>query len=272
MNQLALIDRPGLANPFDPFNQPVELFERVAQQAAGRESSDVINLLSHIQHLPNETAMLGISKDGYPVLFDLADPKPGSILAAGDLDAQPINLAKMLFFSLIARHTPDEVKFVVLTANIKAWDYSGYPEGNFILDVTEIYKRDAGQWILRAADWTESRRHGGFYPVPIVLIVDGLDYISGMDPDVRLNFDWLLKEGPHSKIWPFVTICSDRIKESMKLINQFRTRILGRIIDPSIGLRISGDSAASFQKLSPGVDYKVRIAQQWIEFSLPAIS
>lgn len=225
--------------------------------------------LNSILPLPLRTAFLGLDADENPLLFDLMDPRPGSILIVSDRDAGKIRLVKTLLYSLIFTNPAYEIQFSLISARTSQWksEYDRFKE--YFSHFTNNYDHPAGKAILDEADRVESRQHGRNEGECRILILDGFDTLPYMDFDIRLNFEWLLQEGPYYQVWPIVIMDSRTAGEEKKWVEKFKTRIVGRLKDPRLGSELSGLPDLKSNTLLNGKEFAVRIGSREHHFYLP---
>lgn len=228
-------------------------------------------MLEQIPNLPAATALLGFGQDGYPLLFDLRDPRPGPILVVGDKFSGKTRLLKTIALSLIARNQPDEVQFAVLSGRPEQWKHiRGANEGYFSRLHTN-YERAAATTILEMCDLVEARQNGEAIDRAVVFLVDGLDTVAYMDFGVRMNFEWLLKCGPKVQVWTIAALDTESALRQTHLVNFFRTRLVGSIHNRNGGRELALSNDLNPADLIPGSQFAVRLQRAWLKFTLPEI-
>ncbi len=225
--------------------------------------------LNTLLPLPLRTGFLGLDSDENPLLFDLMDPRPGSILIVADREAGKMRLVKTLLYSLIFANPAYEIQFSLISARISQWklEYDRYKP--YFSHFTNNYDRPAGSAILDEADRVESRQHGRNEGECRILIVDGFDTLPYMDFDVRLNFEWLLEEGPFYEIWPIVIMDSRTAAEEKKWVEKFKTRVIGHMKDNRLASSLSNLPDLSASSLLSGREFVVKIGSREQHFYLP---
>jgi len=219
-------------------------------------------------HLPIQTAILGMCEDGYPVLFDLLDERPGPLLITGETGCGKTRLLKMIIKTAISLNSPYEVRYSLVTSNPDEWSEFSTPGGH-CLAATPEYESAAGDNIIRLAEIASARRKGRQEGAAILLVVDDLRFINRVDADVRLNFEWLLKYGPAAGIWPVVSLSEQNALEMPRVVSQFHTRIIGKMSAASSKRLAIFDGLAS-ENLETGKQFAVRVQDDWLSFWLPA--
>lgn len=225
--------------------------------------------LRSILSLPLRTAFLGVDINENPLLFDLMDPRPGSVLIVSDRDAGKIRLAKTLFYSLVFSNPFYEVQFSIISQRTNQWKSEYNRFGVYFSRLTNNYDRPAGRVILDEADRVESRQHGRNEGECRILIIDGFETLPYMDFDIRLNFEWLLEEGPYYQIWPIVIMDSRTAIKERKWVEKFKTRIVGRLNERQLAREISGLPELDSNALINGKEFVVKIGSQGHHFYLP---
>ncbi len=227
------------------------------------------NYLNTLVPLPLRTGFLGVDGDENPLLFDLMDPRPGSILVVADRDAGKMRLVKTLMYSLIFTNPAYEIQFSLISARTNQWKYEFDHFVNYFTHFTNNYDHPAGKAILEEADRVESRQHGRNEGACHILILDGFDTLPYMDFDVRLNFEWLLEEGPYYEVWPVVIMDSRTAAEQKKWVEKFKTRIVGKMKDHRLASSLSNLPELNAAFLLNGKEFAVRVGNREHHFYLP---
>ena len=229
-------------------------------------------LLAQNRNLPPQTVILGICEDGLPLALDLSDPAPGALLALGDMREEQMGLLRTAVASLSLRNNPRAAQFMVFSHQPDSWQawvsQNGFDRHCIAIEnAQEDALRDR---ILQLADWTEQRRLGQRSGPPVVLVVDTLTFLPRLAYDIRLNFDWLVKEGPQAQIWTIAAISTDLAASlGSRMLRSFQSRIIGCAKDPGFYIRLVGlDEAQARCFDQPGI-FAVQIGEGWLKFHLP---
>jgi hypothetical protein len=255
-----------------PVQPPVA---KAAPKSAPRDAAHaraLEQLLARHPDLPAQTAVLGVCDDGLPVLFDLFDPTPGAMAIFGDEREAQLEILRTIISSTAMRNSPRGVQFLILSVQPETWQQwiaeRGYDR--YCLAITDVSDESVREWTLRMADWTEQRRLGQVSGPPVLMIMDTLSFLPKMAYDVRLNFDWMAKEGPPAAIWPLAAISSElALSLGSRMLRGFQSRILGYANDPSAYAQLANvteEQAASLR--SPG-SFAIQLGENWLCFHLP---
>lgn len=264
------ITQSGIVQP-PVIEHPLQRPVRPTAFAAARPS---LRALLHElkQHLPSQMAVLGVCADQTPVLFDLTDPRPGSLLVCSDRAESNLSLLQTLLHSALTFSGPDEVQFLVLSNDPARWESfrkAGENTGH-CLGVMGGYEDRAVQHLLDIADAAEQRRLGKAHGPDLLLIVDDLRWLAKMDFDVRLVFEWLLTVGPQVSVWPVAAVTSKDLTALGSLAHKFRTRVTGAIADSRLGCRAAGSDHLRSDELAPD-EFTVNAGGEWLRFSTPTL-
>lgn len=273
---LPLSQRSG-ANPVAQNNRTTGL-ESSTPARSTQQPADILENLRRLfeEHddLPAQSVILGVGSDGFPILLDLNDPTAGAVVIIGDEREEQINLLRTLVASVAMRNSPRSVQILIVTVEPQPWNEWVNAQGyeRFCLGIEGVDDVDAlRDWILRLGDWTEQRRLGQRSGPPVLVVMDTLSFMPRLAYDVRLNFEWMAKEGPPAQIWPVAAISTElaQLLNSRRMLRAFQTRILGYAADPSFYVQMAGLSeqeAAGF--IRPG-RFTLRLGENWLEFNLP---
>jgi hypothetical protein len=243
-----------------------------AANAGGPAANPRLNaLLQGLVGLPSQTALLGLCDDDLPVLLDLADPAPGALLVACDEREERMAALRTLVHTAAALNSPRNVQFLVLSSQPQEWQawIDGLPAARHCLAIESLEDGSCDRWLLKLSGWADQRRSGGINGPAVLLIVDDLAAATRLEYDARVNFDWLVKEGPAVKIWPMAAAEAEALPGLGRWVRLFKSRILGRTIDAQVyrqAAQFSEEDLAMFDQ--PG-QFAVRIQENWLKFRIP---
>lgn len=255
-----------------------DVLERLAPEAAAHLSpslagepapndTTLYTLLDRLSPLPAFTSVLGVCDDGMPLLFDLADGSPGSVLVLGDEGSGKVQLLHAILASASCLNPADRVVFHVITPNPGAFEsLLRFPNCQAVLSA---YERDASELVFDLAALAEQRRTGrGKGGVELLAIHDLPAFVQHNDYEVNAYLRWLVSSGPDASIW---TIASLKTPQSWRIdedfLEAFGTKLTGCTASAQLG---SGypDLPAPIQL--PGV-FAVRLGDEWVRFWVPQI-
>ncbi len=244
----------------------------VSPEQLGSTALNLRQIHARISDLPAETAVLGLGEDGLPLLFDLRDPRPGPVLVLGDKFSGKTRLLQTIVQSLILRNRASQVQFAVLSGKPEQWQALQQTRRDYFRCLHSNYERAAAATILELCDLVEGRQHGQEIDRSILFILDGMDTVPYMDFGIRMNFEWLLKEGPAVRVWPLATLDSESAMQQLRWVNRFRTRLIGAIAKAGHGRDLALSYELKPADLIPGSQFAVRLNRNWLVFSLPETS
>jgi hypothetical protein len=187
-------------------------------------------LLSRLAGLPSQTAILGVCDDELPVLLDLADPAPGALLVTCDEREQRLSVLRTLVHSAAALNSPRHVQFLVLSSQPEEWQpwVKNPVVARHCLGVESLEDGGSDRWLLKLSAWADQRRSGSISGPAVILLVDDLSAATRLEYDARVNFDWLVKEGPAVKIRARTRALGAPVQEPHPRLYR-RTRSLPRV-------------------------------------------
>lgn len=234
---------------------------------------ELAQLLERLVNLPAQTAILGVCDDRLPVLLDLADPAPGAVLVASDDEALRTRLLKTVIQTAAALNSPRSVQFLVLSACPDEWQrwLEGLDAARHCLGVDSLVEGSPERWLLKLSGWADQRRTGSSSGPAVILIVDDLAAVPQLEYDARVNFDWLLKEGPGAGIWPVVGLPVSEAPNLVRWVRLFKTRLLGPAADPTLYRQLAALDAQESASLVQPAQFAVRIQENWLKFRLPIL-
>lgn len=249
----------------DAGEQPGVSFEKAS-------SLSLAGLLERLSNLPPQTAILGVCDDELPVLLDLADPAPGALLVAGDSREQRFNLLRTLIQTAAALNSPRSVQFLVLSSQPQEWQdwLNGLEAARHCLAVEGLQEGNADRWLLKLSGWADQRRTGSITGPAVLLIVDDLAAATQLEYDARVNFDWLVKEGPAVKIWTVTCASAEELPTLARWVRLFKSRVFGYAADPAIYGQLVQTDELETSLFSDESQFAIRIQDSWLKFRLPA--
>lgn len=222
--------------------------------------SEVIN---EFGPMPSEALFLGVASDGLPVLLNLHDPVPGSILISSDAGTGKTALLQTIASAAGKMHQPEDLQFGVLTNHPEEW--SGLESIPNNVGVFPLYHQSAEDFILSLASWAHGNKSS---QQSVILLLDDLEAATSMDFDAKQNLRWLLARGPARRVWPIITVNPNRIGGISPWLDAFHTRILGPIQDTSLVQQFHAENA-ELDSLHIGTQFALREGDHWLRFWIP---
>ncbi len=226
-------------------------------------------ILDRNPYLPVLSAVLGICDDGLPVLLDLADPNPRSVLVGSSHPEGGRRLLATALRSILIRKQTEDLDILIVSRDPDVWQPFQSLAGTHALKILPVYDRISGSAILRYSRILDERMnglsHGGFH----ILLVDDLDYLRQVDFDVQINFQWFAKEGARYRMWTLAGIQAEKVEENDRFLGSFQTRILGQISDPFYSGWLADARPPNTRDFHLTEQFCVRIRRNWMNFWLP---
>jgi hypothetical protein len=263
------------ARPAAPAPRPPQREEpaRPDPLRAARSALGLQRLFQQHPDLPGQSIVLGVCEDGFPLVLDLFDPGPGALLSIGDDRESQLALLRNAIDSAASRCSPRQLQFLVVSHQPQAWRAWVKDRGfqRHCLAVAGADDESVHEWLLRLADWTEQRRQGQLSGPPVLLVMDTLSFLSRLAYDVRLNFDWMVKESPPAQIWPLAAVSTELASSlGQRALRVFQSRILGFSRDTLVFTQLAGISEQEASYFGEPGRFAVRVGESWIHFHLPA--
>jgi hypothetical protein len=227
--------------------------------------STLSDVLAGIGSLPPGALFLGIASDGLPVLLNLHDPHPGPMLIAGDVGSGKTAFLQTIAHSIGQTHDPSDTQFGVITNYPDEWEsVKAFPHhaGTFA-----VGHDSAQEFIHSLTAWAHSNKNTQQY---MLLLVDDLESLAGLEPQTVRDFRWLLLRGPARRVWPIVTLNAPRYGQVILWLQSFRTRVFGYIADKRVAEALGGDTASALNQLEAQVQFSLREKENWLRFRLPS--
>ena len=223
------------------------------------------DVLAEIGPLPLEALFLGIASDHLPVLLNLHDPHPGPMLVAGDAGSGKTAFLQTIAQSVMQTHSAADVQFGVITNYPDEWErIEATPHGVGIFPVGHQSTRE---FTKSLAAWAHSNKNT--YQC-VLLLVDDLESVASLDLETVQNFRWLLLRGPARRVWPIVTLNAPRYGQVIAWLQNFRTRVFGRVANGRIAEALGGEKASVLGQLEARIQFSMRERDHWLRFWLPS--
>ena len=229
--------------------------------------------LAEIGPLPAEALFLGVASDNLPVLLNLYDPHPGPMLVAGDAGSGKTAFLQMIAQSVVQTHRSDDVQFGVITNYADEWER--LEEAPHRIGVFPVGHKSTQEFMRSLAAWAHSNKNTHQC---VLLLVDDLESVASLDLETVQNFRWLLLRGPARRVWPIVTLNAPRYGQVISWLQNFRTRVFGRVANGQVAQALDGDNASVLAQLDarmhdrPGAlrEFSIREKENWLRFWLPS--
>ena len=212
------------------------------------------------------SVILGRCDDDLPLLLELSNPAPGSILITGDAGCGKTNLIQSIIKSAVLLNSAERVQFSVITTNLE--QYKVLSKFHNCQSVHAVESDESLELIETFAFDADRRRREGVIDPCTMLIIDDLSTLS-----LRLNFVQtallfrLIKHGPRSGIWSIALLPSDHAGGVHgKVLAAFRTRLIGKIASTILATSLTGEEFSPVTDLESGIQFCVPVKGEWVLF------
>jgi hypothetical protein len=195
------------------------------------------------------------------------------MVVIGDEREAQLEILRTALASLAGRNSPRSVQFIVFSCEPDTWQNWTRSSGfeRHLLAIENAEAETVRDWIVRLADWTEQRRMGQSSGPAVVLVMDTLSFLPALDYDIRLNFEWMAKEGPAAQIWPMAVISTDLAKalSGRRMLRAFQTRVLGYANHAEDYVPLAGLDASAAEEFGHRGEFNVKTGELWLRFRVP---
>lgn len=238
------------------------------------ESSYTFDELIHQNpNIPSLTAILGKS-GGMPILFDLEDPRPGSILIVNDHLPSIRKLMTVMMKSLVTYSQPTSLQFITISHYPEKWMETIQvfdPQYSYCAGVSGEYENSAEDWIHYLAKKADDRLSGRNAGPAAVLFIDDSDLINHLNIQARLNYEWLLANGASTRIWVVSGLDIKKNPDLLHPIEQHKTRIFGHVDSQQSATKSELMPSGVLEQLHPERNFATKIGSNWVRFWAPKL-
>jgi len=191
-------------------------------------------VLDFVLPLPDEGILFGLATDKLPVLFDVKYAEPSNIVVWDKLYKQGLRLLKVIAeYVFLHRGNASKVEFVVLTHNVEDWGelnkYGMGMSGNTsCIGIVPFDSEIANTIVHGLCRWINEAHKSSKFPV--IVLVDGLEYLNKSSDDFKLNFRYLLLKGHNKNVYVIGTASRKNFKEVQEWLEGFKAEIYGKSI------------------------------------------
>lgn len=223
------------------------------------------DVLAKIGALPAEALFLGMATDGLPVLLNLYDPHPGPLLVAGDAGAGKTAFLQSIAQAVGLTHSSNDIQYGVITNYADEWETPQATAQR--VGVFRVGDGGTSDFIKSLTAWAHSNKNTHQC---ILLLVDDLESVASLDLETVQNIRWLFLRGPARRVWPIVTLNAPRYGQVIAWLQNFRTRIFGRVANDRVAEALAGDRASELNQLEARIQFSLRENENWLRFWLPS--
>ncbi len=229
-------------------------------------------IMNSLKDLPRRAILLGVADDDKPVLLDLDESDPGSILVYCDQGYGKTHQLQVIVDSIIKARYCSRMKIEVLSAN--PWEWEGPSVMNIqrkkCVNVLAWNDPQVEKMIARLAEIVQQRIIDQCDSREIILVLDEVNRMEKLSEQAQVNLNFIFSTGPKVKVWPVASMSVERRRTfTSDLVDLFDTLILGHI---SNQMRMAGyrcdECLAS--ELDPG-EFMVKAGGRWNAYRLPMI-
>lgn len=242
----------------------------------GKSSIDIRNITAFndqiatldFDDLPPNSLLLGVCSDGLPLRVDLDNPVAGSILISGDPGSGKTQLLKSILSSIFSFEPITELTISIITHDPQ--DFDEISQTPYCQDISNLVHRNARQIIRALMSESDQRRNDPDGPIRILLVDDLARLLQSVDDETFGFLYRLIKHGPRYHIWTIASL-STRYAEylNQRLLDAFRTHIIGHIDDLRIAEILGRDSGMLAQRLVSPNNFIASLGLDWVPFESP---
>ncbi len=248
--------------------KPLTPRKQSAQPPVAKTRPKLAEVIQKNQPLPAHAVLLGVCDDGLPLLLDLFDPSPGSVLiVSDDAEANRAHLQAVLDSALIL-NTSKQVEINLMAPKPQAFRGTEAPHYK---DLLLAYEAKVFDLLGDTFELAEKRLKTKDKTPVRLMVIDQLDVLAAQLDDQSLSFlRWLLRRGPASHVWTIATLSTDKAAAlNMGTIRAFSLRLVGRIQNAKHAAYAGSLLQSRVAALKPGEEACVKLGDDIIQFDIP---
>jgi len=222
-------------------------------------------VLADFGPLPDEALFLGVASDELPVLLNLYDSVPGPLLIVGDPGSGKTDLLQIIARAAGRMHQAEKLQFGILTNHPDEWN--GFDSIQNNVGIFPVQHRSSEDFILSLASWAHGNKSSR---QAVLLLMDDLESVANMEIDTVQNLRWLLFRGPSRRVWPIITLNTNRIQNMDTWLDAFHTRIFGNMKNTGHIRKLNAEHA-QLETLASGSEFTLSEGEHWLRFSIPEL-
>jgi hypothetical protein len=187
------------------------------------------------------------------------------MLIAGDAGSGKTAFLQTIAQSVIQTHNADDIQFGVITNYPDEWEKIEAAPHH--VGIFPVGHQSTQEFMKSLASWAHSNKNT--YQC-VLLLVDDLESVASLDLESVQHFLWLLLRGPARRVWPIITLNAPRYGQVISWLQNFRTRVFGRVANARIAEALGGDKASVLGQLEPRIQFCLREKDNWLRFWLPS--
>ena len=219
--------------------------------------------------LPTQTAILGVCEDGLPLLLDLHDPAPGSLLVVSGSLPEARGVLQQAAASACLTSSRHQVQVAVISQQPYEWErcLAGVSVPEQLLGVHAPHSLEARERILALARLGNSRLLGRLQQPPILLLLDDLAWVAAADHELQVHLRWLLENGPEMMIWSIASLQEWAALEMRAWLPRFGTRVFGAV-QQALAKALGAPPAMAYGAARGNGIFELKTRDGWTRFAL----
>ncbi len=225
-------------------------------------------VLEQAGELSPYSALIGLCEDGLPLLLDLTNPAPGSLLVVGDAQSGKTGLIQSLLASIAKLNTSEQVVYHLAVRNPQ--EYQSLAISRHCRDILPTTDPQLPALLLDLSSEVQLRRRSGVadparLPAILLCIDDLAELLANLDGDSIARLHWLAKHGPRSRVWLIASLSSENSPDiEPRLLDAFRTHLVCGITNRRLAKTLCGDTRLNTRDVDFANQFFVPFGDQWL--------
>jgi hypothetical protein len=216
------------------------------------------------EQYPFPSILLGLCEDRVPLILDLTNPAPGSILIISDAHSGKTNFLRSLLDSAIMLNKEHRVTMHLIVDDQQ--DFYSISDQRHCVDLLPNSDQGVGLLIKKLNQVIDSHKSTPSESVKILAIDDLAQLLEKSDERTSEGLIRLIRHGARLGVWVIGTLSTRDLRNIEQVaVDSFRTKIIGQVNDRSFLGNLAGGIDPQNLEFKSGNQFSIMSGSEWIK-------